>query len=267
METTIEINLLNFVFIGVAVMLGFSMSFIGLFYVFRKRIEKEQETLRASEIAFERRLMESTLQVEERERIQIAMDIHDELGTLINVMRLNMHSAIGKLNQQDRLLKLLSENTELIEKTADSMRAISQRISPPLLVKMGLDPSVKELIQSINTSTQVAMSIESNLKEVRFEQTVEVNIYRIVQELINNILKHANASKVKLKFIHDSKNLKIEFYHDGIGISNAQVSYQLNQEKGSGLKSIQTRLNNLKGKIDYIVTDAGLAEIHLNIPI
>lgn len=267
METTIEINALDFVLIGVLVMLGFSLSFIGLFYIFRKRIEKEQAILRASEIAFERRLMESTLQVEERERIQIAMDIHDELGTLINVMRLNMHSAIGKLNQQDRLLKLLSENTELIEKTADSMRAISQRISPPLLVKMGLEPSINELIQSINTSTGVHMSFDSNLKEIRFEQTVEVNIYRIVQELINNILKHANAMNVTVNMRFTATYLSIDFFHDGIGISNAQVSFQLNQDKGSGLKSIQTRLNNLKGKIDYIVTSAGLAEIHLNVPI
>jgi signal transduction histidine kinase len=248
-------------------MLGFSLAFIWLFFVFRKRIEKEQGILRASEIAFERRLMESTLQVEERERIQIAMDIHDELGTLINVMRLNMHSAIGKLNQQDRLLKLLSENTELIEKTADSMRAISQRISPPLLVKMGLEPSLKELMHSINRSTGILITFDCNLKDIRFEQTVEVNIYRIVQELINNILKHANASKIKLNMMVTSNYLSIDLFHDGIGISNAQVSYQLNQEKGSGLKSIQTRLNNLKGKIDYIVTDDGLAEIRLNIPI
>jgi signal transduction histidine kinase len=122
-------------------------------------------------------------------------------------------------------------------------------------------------MNSINRSTGILITFDCNLKEIRFEQTVELNIYRIVQELINNILKHANAGKIKLNMMVTSNYLSIDLFHNGIGISNAQVSYQLNQEKGSGLKSIQTRLNNLKGKIDYIVTDGGLAEIRLKIPI
>jgi signal transduction histidine kinase len=267
LETTIEINILSFVLLGVGLMLIFVIAFIALFLVFKKRIEREQEALRTVEINFERRINEASLKAEQQERAQIAMDLHDEIGALVSVLKLNILNAKGRLDNPESLFSLLTDTSVLIEKTAETIRGISNRISPPILVKMGIHPALLELIKTINATGKMYIDYPSNFNGIRFPVESELNIYRIIKETINNVLKHGNTDKLNLDIQIECNHLKINFEYYGIGINNSQVQRLLRHAKGNGLKSIQSRINNLNATINYEVTKKGKAEINIKIPI
>lgn len=244
-----------------------SGAFYLLFRAFKKRLEREQETLRISEINFERQLSETSIQSEQQERVQIAMDLHDEVGALLTVVKINMLNAQNRLDQPERLVGLLIENAELIEITADTIRRISNRLSPPTLVKMGLDTTLTELVKTIQSTDKMTINYKSNLENIRFDLDSELNVYRIIIENINNILKYGQTEHVDLSIIHLHAYLTISIHYVGIGLTNIQVQQLLRQQNGSGLKSIQSRVNNFRGTLNYTVDTNDGADISIKIPI
>lgn len=267
METTETYPFFSLIFVFTGILAVMSIAFYLLFLAFKKRIQLEQEALRNTEINFERQINEATLQAEQQERVQIAMDLHDEIGALVTVLKINLLNAKNKLNQTEHLYSLLTDTAEVVEKTADTIRRISNRISPPTLVKLGIDPTIEELVKTINSTKTMHILLKSNLKGMRFRLDAELNIYRIINETINNILKHSNTKQVNLQLISSNEYLSIHFYYQGLGLTNAQVVQLLRQERGTGLKSIQTRINNFLATIDYLIDKKGKAEIRIKIPI
>ncbi len=257
-----EVILICSFFIGLI-----SVGFYALFISFKKRIEREQEALRIAEINFERRINEASLKAEQQERAQIAMDLHDEIGALVSVLKLNILNAKGRVDNPESLFSLLTDTSGLIEKTAETIRNISNRISPPTLVKMGIHPALLELIKTINATGKMYIDYHSDFNGKRFPVESELNIYRIIKETINNVLKHGHTDKLNLDIRIECDYLKINFEYFGLGINNSQVQRLLRHAKGNGLKSIQSRINNLNATINYKVTKKDKAEINIKIPI
>jgi len=266
-ETTETYPFFSLIFVFTGILALISIAFYLLFLAFKKRIQREQNALRTAEINFERQINEVTLQAEQQERVQIAMDLHDEIGALVTVLKINILNAKNKLNQPEYLCSLLTETDELVEKTADTIRRISNRISPPTLVKLGIDPTLEELVKTINATGKMHILLKSNLEGMRFRLDAELNIYRIINETINNILKHSQTEQVSIQLIASNESLNIHFNYQGLGLTNAQVVQLLRQERGTGLKSIQTRINNFLATIDYLIDKKGKAEIRIKIPI
>jgi len=265
-ETTENSSFIGLIFAFSGFFAFISIAFYLLFLAFKKRIEREQEAMRTAEINFERQISEATIQAEQQERVQIAMDLHDEIGALVTVLKINILNAQNRLDQPERLFGLLNETSELIEKTADTIRRISNRISPPTLVKMGLDTTLNELVKTIQSTGKMTINYQSNLNGIRYRLDAELNMYRIIIEMINNVLKHSHTDCLDLEIMRSNDQLNISFNYVGLGLNNAQVQLLLRQEKGSGLKSIQSRINNFRGSISYRVDEKGMAEILINIP-
>ena len=155
METTIEIGLLKFVLTGMSIMLGFSLTFIYLFNTFKKRIEREQEAMRVAEINFEREINEASMKAEQQERMQIAMDLHDDIGAMMTVLKINTNNAKTQIEQPERLLAVLENTTDMINQTAEAVRNISTRISPPTLAKLGLNVTLEDLVKTISETGKI----------------------------------------------------------------------------------------------------------------
>jgi signal transduction histidine kinase len=132
---------------------------------------------------------------------------------------------------------------------------------------MGLDITFLELIKTINSSDQIQIIYQSNIQEKRFPMEIELNVYRILIESLNNIIKHGNTETVTVDFNFTSSTLTLNFSYTGIGLTNKEVQNQLRKEKGNGLKSIQSRINNLKASIDYELNGKSQAQIKIKIPI
>ncbi len=267
MENTNQITLTGLVFAVSVFFSVMSIAFILLFKAFKQRIIREQEALRNAEINFERQLNEASLKAEQQERVQIAMDLHDEIGAMMTVLKINMINAKKRMDEPDHLHQVLNQTSETIEKTADAVRNISNRISPPALAKFGIQVTMNDLVSTINSTGKIHIDFQSNLDTMRFRLEAELNIYRILKELLNNILKHSHATKLDFEIQLKNEQLLVHLKYEGIGLNNAQVDHLLRLDKGNGLKSIQSRINNLRAIISYEQPKNKLAEIHLKIPI
>jgi signal transduction histidine kinase len=266
LETTVEINLLKLILIQVGMMLIFVSAFFYLFHTFRKRIEKEQEALRLAEMEFQRAINEASLQAEQNERAQIAMDLHDEVGALVTILKMNMVKAQKRIEQPEVLQKLFVDTIGLIEHTASTMRQISNRISPPILSKLGLLPALDELIAAIESTEKIKIQHHFSMDGLRFKPDAETNIYRIIKETLNNILKYGLTEEVELTLGKKNDIIELVIRYEGVGLCNAQVEKLLRSNKGTGLKSIQSRISTLHATIDYIQAKKGISEIHAKIP-
>lgn len=267
METAVEVNLIKIVSIGFGFVLIFIFGFVLLLVRFKKHVIVEQESLRLAKINFDRELSEATLKAEEKERLSIAMDLHDEIGGLLLVSKLNILNAKGLSNAQQEQFEILDETIVLIEKTAESIRQISNRILPPSLVKMGLEVALIEFIQSVNLTKRLNISFQAKMLANKLKLEAELNIFRIVKESINNILKHGDTSEMRLELLQEDGYLHLHFNYQGIGLRKQQVTHLLTQKNGNGLKSIQSRIQQLKASIDYQVGSDKQSHIRIKIPI
>jgi signal transduction histidine kinase len=266
LETPENISILELIIAFSGFFALLSIAIVLLFLTFKKRIEREQEAMREAEINFEREINEASMKAEQQERMQIAMDLHDDIGAMMTVLKINTNNAKTQIEQPERLLAVLENTTEMIEQTAEDVRNISTRISPPSLVKLGLNVTLEDLVKTLNETGEIQIFYNSNLEKTRFNIATELNIYRILKETINNILKHGKTTELNVHSIQSSDFLEFEFSYQGTGLTNSQVNELLHSSKRNGLKSIQSRVNNLKATISYTF-EANNAEIQLRIPL
>jgi signal transduction histidine kinase len=260
---------LSFLKLIIVISIFFSIIAVAVFYLFhtfRKRIEKEQEALRLAEMEFQRAINEASLQAEQNERAQIAMDLHDEVGALVTILKMNIVKAQKRIEQPEVLQKLFVDTIGLIEHTASTMRQISNRISPPILSKLGLIPALEELITTLESTEKIKIQHRFSMDGLRFKPGAETNIYRIIKETLNNILKYGLTEVVELTLGKKKDIIELVIRYKGVGLCNAQVEKLLRSNNGTGLKSIQSRISNLHATIDYIQAKKGISEIHAKIP-
>lgn len=230
---------------------------------YQKKVLSSQNEMQLVENKFQKQLIEATLITEQAEREKIAKNLHDDLGTSLNILRLN----IEKLNRNttnEAMVKTVSENSlEMLNHAIQDLRAISRDLMPATLMKLGLIQTLKELCKNINESGQT--SIEFNVLDFdkKIDEKTEVQLYRICQEVINNLLKHAKPSAIFIQFSFN-ESIFIIFKHNGIGISDEKIKtlYELN--KGVGLKSIESRIRMINGKITYLEKSAHESVIEIS---
>jgi PAS domain S-box-containing protein len=194
----------------------------------------------------ERRIVEAIIEAEERERKRFSRDLHDGLGPLLSTAKLYFQwlSDSENIEQQKLLSKKGNHN---LDEAIQSLREISNNLSPRLLTNFGLVTALKHLIDDINEAEKITIEFVNNCN-YRFEPNVEVNIYRIISELINNTIKHADAKQVYVTLRHNSNTniLEVGYTDDGRGFD---LQLETENSKGLGLINIQNRVASLHGHI------------------
>jgi len=201
---------------------------------------------------------------QDQERKRIAEDIHDSLGSILSAAKLKLSA----LKEEQTLLsdgqKANWEITlQLLDEASSELRNISHNIMPATLSKLGLVAAIKNLINNISSHTSMKISFSSHDFENRIEEQAEMSIYRIVLELINNIVKHAQATKVTVQLIKypDYINLSVEDSGKGFNYEN-----ELQAKKGIGLGNILSRVDYLKGKINVDTAPGRGTTVIIDIP-
>jgi PAS domain S-box-containing protein len=192
-----------------------------------------------------RKLFETVVQTEEDERNRIARDLHDEIGPLISALKIFINSFI-EASEQAKKDKLAAQMGIIVREVIDSIKIISNDMSPHVLVNFGILAATQNFINLF--SRNISVKLTSNIDNIRFPKTVESLIYRIIKELINNTVKHAFASGVKLDLTYNNKILTCIYSDDGIGFNwKKQLE---SPARGMGLHNIITRINSLGGNFD-----------------
>ena len=182
----------------------------------------------------------AVFQAQEEEKIRISKELHDGVGPLLSLIKLN----ISSLDTNPSNEKIISKTKELASESIKEVRNISHSLMPSLLVKSGLQAALTELTEQINVGK---LKVElDNVISIKLNPEAEVNIYRIIQESINNILKHSDASNAKIKLEQQDQNLLLVISDDGKGFDSTNLS----AISGNGLNNICSRVDFMKGKIN-----------------
>ena len=187
------------------------------------------------------------LEAEERERRRIAGDLHDGVAQLVVASKMQLTSMGAKLNfktEQERLEyeKVLS----LISESADEIRSVSHQMMPNALLRLGLVSALQEFVQKIN-GNQLSVYLDVQGLDQRMEAEVETTLYRVIQESVNNVIKHAQASRLDIQLIRDDKELSVTIEDNGKGFDSKNPAYT---EGGLGLKNLRSRIEYLNGTLD-----------------
>jgi len=186
--------------------------------------------------------IEAEIKTLEKERKRIASDLHDDLGPLLSAVKMHLHSL--EVNAPDDV-ELITKSNSYIDTILVRVREISNDLVPHVLIRKGLVSAINEFINNLRSvqATQIDFLSEEN---IQLSQEKEIHLFRIVQEIVNNTLKHANAKNLLIEFRSDNNKLFMLFKDDGIGFNYPQAS---GNGAGLGLKNILSRVEVLKGEL------------------
>lgn len=180
----------------------------------------------------------ATMEAEENERKSISQNLHDDLGGILGISRMLFTKTKKHLQEQNP--ELYNRIDELLMQANNKTRSLSHELFSPTLKQFGLNASIKEYVQNIEKLNPDLIT-NFQMEEVRFDMQLEINIFRIVQELLSNTLKYANASKIEIMLQKQNNKLLFSFSDNGIGFNDEII------KKGVGLNSITDRILRFKG--------------------
>lgn len=226
---------LNKVWFGFALLLLILLSLLSVIYILTKK--KNANQLLALKKEQEVASLKSLMTGEEKERSRIARELHDGLGGILAAARM-------QLSVLDNSVKSEKTNSieELLEKASTESRRISHNLLPENLIKLGLNEALKDFIQGINEGKLLSITYQSIGIEERLPENLELSVYRIIQELLNNIIKHSGATEALVQLHKTEKMLTITVEDNGRGFEEIA-------SKGIGLSNIESRLSLLEGKL------------------
>lgn len=243
-----EISLL--LFFGTIGMLVLAIGMIVFIIFHQRKVIRYQMTLQKLEYDQQKTLLNASIRFQEEERQRIAADLHDDAGPLLATARLYLTENLVNLDKTSQLQSIYNAK-QIIDDTIQLIRNISHSLMPPTLKNFGLESAVNDLFQKISGSGSLNASCRFHDYRERLLADQELIIFRVIQELINNILKHSNSSFIHLTQNLSGSKLYIRMHHDGKGLTQADFEKLNKSSGGLGLKNIQSRLKLLHGRIFF----------------
>jgi two-component system, NarL family, sensor kinase len=236
--------------LGTLGMLIMVITIISLLVFHQRRVIRFNKQIQKMEEERQQMLLRASIRFQEEERQRIAADLHDDAGPLLATARLYLNENLIHQEPAIQLQSIFSAK-QIIDDTIQLIRNISHSLMPPTLKNFGLEAAVKDLFEKINGSGVINASVRFHDNRERLNDEQELLIFRILQELVTNIIKHSGAG-----FIHLTQNAQgnlvyFRIHHDGKGILQPDFDKLEHHSEGLGLKNIQSRIRVLKGKIFF----------------
>jgi two-component system NarL family sensor kinase len=237
-------------FFGTIGMLALTIGLIVFIIFHQRKVIRYQVKLQRMEQDQQKLLLNASIRLQEEERQRIAADLHDDAGPLLATARLYLNENLVNLDKTTQLQSIYNAK-QIIDDTIQLIRNISHSLMPPTLKNFGLESAVNDLFQKISGSGSMNASSRFHDYRERLQAENELIIFRVIQELVNNILKHSNASFIHLTQNTSGNKFFIRLHHDGRGITQNDFNKLNKSNVGLGLKNIQSRLKVLHGKIFF----------------
>lgn len=238
-------NKLNILFAGIMT----ALLVIGLLAYRNYKHKQKLQQQRISELETEKKLTatEAVLTGEEKERTRLAKDLHDGLGGMLSGIKYSLNTVKGNLIMTPANAQAFERSIDMLDSSIKEMRRVAHNLMPEALVKFGLDTALKDFCNDINQSGALRVTYQSiGLENADIPQTTAIIVYRIVQELVNNTIKHAAAANAIVQLTRSGNHISLTVEDDGKGFDTSL----LKTAKGIGWANILHRIDFLKGKID-----------------
>lgn len=218
----------------------------------RNHLQKQKlQQHRINELETEKKLMatEAVLKGEEQERTRLAKDLHDGLGGMLSGIKYSLNTMKGNLIMTPENAQGFERSIDMLDSSIKEMRRVAHNMMPEVLLRYGLDAALKDYTTEINNSGIIKIIYQSMGTEKKgLEQSSLLALYRIVQELISNAIKHAAASEVLVQIFWESGKLVVNVEDNGTGFDPSILDIA----EGIGWKNIRSRVELLKGKADIL---------------
>ena len=260
-----------FLSIGIVLALLAVVGFVRWFWQRKKTaqaiLEKELAESRITENLKDQELkaVGAMLKGQEKERHRIAKDLHDNLGSMLAVVKIHVSTVEESLASLDAgNEKRYNEASKLLDDACEEVRRISHNMQSGTLVKFGLIPALLDLKNALEGSGKWEVSLlDFGFDDERLDNDVELSLYRIIQELMNNIIKHAEAKHITVQLIKKDDGLNITVEDDGKGFNRDAGDFI----PGLGLKNVEARVAGLEGEIDIDSGKGGGTTVTINVPL
>lgn len=258
-ESSIDLYLLLF---------GGSLTFvllaIGLFafiFQYQNKINKKDLAIKEIEIKHSEELYLGNLQATEKERERLARDLHDVVGASLSAIRLQQTEIIKNAGNQSEILAISEKNKTLIDDAIQEVRKISNDLLPPGLEQFGLAYALEGLSENVLTYSNLDIALDVQ-RDIKIDKQKSLILYRIVQELFNNSVKHSGASSINLTLRQDDKKLTLKFEDNGIGFDFAKAY----EKRSLGLKNIEVRAAMANGHARFETKQNEGLKVWVHIP-
>lgn len=224
--------------IGLIVFIVFHQRKVIYFQLRMKKMQEEQQQM----------MLQASIQSQEEERQRIAADLHDDAGPLLATVRLYLNENLIHQDQGTQLQSIYNAK-QIIDDTIQLIRNMSHSLIPPTLKNFGLESAVNDMFQKINGSGSISASARFHDYKRRLKLEYELSIFRVLQELVNNTIKHSHSSFIHLTQNKTDQYIYIRMHHDGEGLTQTEYEKLRDTPAGMGLKNIYSRIKILNSKI------------------
>lgn len=250
---------------GTAVMLLLFISFLLIFIFSQRRKFKFQKKLQLLRESQQNQLIEAAVRSEEKERHRIAEELHDEVGAFLSSSKLHFQGM--DMNTADgHNRELYDKGKELLDAAIHKVRGISHSLHSNVLKELGLYEAIQHFVEKITLGNLIEVSMQFDDTCTTRNHDNDMSIYRLVQELMNNILKHAHARKIRIRSECMDGMLQLTIIHNGHGLTQKEFEALRYKKEGLGLKNIQNRIILLKGVIRFSDEPGGY-HIRIQLPV
>lgn len=217
----------------------------------RHQLAKQQDQIQQQhirELEKDKQLVavDSMLKGQEEERSRLAKDLHDGLGGLLSGVKFSLSNMKDNLIVTPDNMAVFERSLDMIDTSIKELRRVAHNMMPEMLTKFGLDEALKEYCNTVNATKLVTVKYQSHGMETRLEKSIEIIVYRIIQELLNNVLKHAVATEVFVQLIREESRLNVVVEDNGKGFDTSLPE----NNKGAGWANIRSRVEYLKGQLE-----------------
>lgn len=235
--------------------------------LFKKRIEEmalEKELERQKN---QLQQLEAILSAQESERKSIADDLHDEVGATLSLVQKNLSYIQKNQDSRNPFDAELSQSIQLVDYSIQAIRGISKELIPNNVLQLGLIKGIEQQLKLTENKPFRSCQFHSEVpNEFDFDQVRAVEIYRVFMELLNNIVKHGNASSLNIDCHISENQFILTFSHNGNTFTDDDYANNLANSNGLGLKSVANRLKRLDAKIHF-ESKRKIAEIKVIVPL
>lgn len=236
--------------LGTIAMVGLTLGIVFFVILHQRKVIRFNKQLKKLEDDKQQILLNASIKYQEEERNRIAADLHDDVGPLLATARLYLNE--NMINQEPAAqLQSIFSAKQIIDDAIQLVRNISHSMMPPTLKNFGLESAMSDLFQKINGSGTINASVRFHDYRTRLKLEHELLIFRILQELVNNIIKHSNAGFIHLTQNANATHSYLRLHHDGHGIVQTEFDRLNHVSHGLGLKNIASRIKVLNGRIFF----------------
>jgi len=232
----------------------------------KQNIARQKEVLQAQQIdALEKDkqliLANAILKGQEQERGRLAKDLHDGLGGLLSGVKISLSNMKNNLIMTGDNVLAFERSLDMLDNSIQELRRVSHNMMPESLIKFGLSEALRDFCESINNMKALNIQFQLVGEVRRIDSSQEIILYRVVQELLNNTLKHSGAKRSIVQLMFEPHSLSITVEDDGRGFEKSVLEESI----GSGWSNIQSRVDYLKGKLDVITKPGEGTSVHIRL--